>query len=203
MGKTLKSAIAEVEKCAAGFRYYAEHGERLLAPTEVDTPAGHVTARWLPMGPVLAVMPWNFPYWQVIRFAAPTIMAGNVGLLKHASSVQGCAAAIEATILKAGAPEGLFQNPRDQIIEGRRPDRRRPHRRGDLDRQRGRGRQGRRSRGPRAQEGRARTRRVGPVRRHALRRHRSRRHDRGDRTRPEYRPVVHLREADDRPRRRL
>jgi succinate-semialdehyde dehydrogenase/glutarate-semialdehyde dehydrogenase len=110
MGKTLKSAIAEVEKCAAGFRYYARHGLRLLEATDVETPAGHVTARWLPMGPVLAVMPWNFPYWQVIRFAAPTIMAGNVGLLKHASSVQGCAAAIEATILKAGAPEGLFQN---------------------------------------------------------------------------------------------
>lgn len=110
MGKTLKSAIAEVEKCASAFRYYAKHGARLLAPTEVETPVGHATARWLPMGPVLAVMPWNFPYWQVIRFAAPTIMAGNVGLLKHASSVQGCAAAIEATILKASAPEGLFQN---------------------------------------------------------------------------------------------
>jgi succinate-semialdehyde dehydrogenase/glutarate-semialdehyde dehydrogenase len=110
IGKTLKSAVAEVEKCAAGFRYYARHGLRLLEATDVETPAGHVTARWLPMGPVLAVMPWNFPYWQVIRFAAPTIMAGNVGLLKHASSVQGCAAAIEATILKAGAPEGLFQN---------------------------------------------------------------------------------------------
>lgn len=110
MGKTLKSAVAEVEKCASAFRYYAKHGARLLAPTEIETPVGHATARWLPMGPVLAVMPWNFPYWQVIRFAAPTIMAGNVGLLKHASSVQGCAAAIEATILQAGAPEGLFQN---------------------------------------------------------------------------------------------
>jgi succinate-semialdehyde dehydrogenase/glutarate-semialdehyde dehydrogenase len=110
MGKTLKSAIAEVEKCAAGFRYYAKHGAKLLEATDVETPAGHVTARWLPMGPVLAVMPWNFPDGQVIRFAAPTIMAGNVGLLKHASSVQGCAAAIEATILKAGAPDGLFQN---------------------------------------------------------------------------------------------
>jgi succinate-semialdehyde dehydrogenase/glutarate-semialdehyde dehydrogenase len=110
MGKTLKSAVAEVEKCASAFRYYAKNGIKLLEPTEVDTPVGHATARWLPMGPVLAVMPWNFPYWQVIRFAAPTIMAGNVGLLKHASSVQGCAAAIEATILKAGAPEGLFQN---------------------------------------------------------------------------------------------
>ncbi|MBN8816598.1 MAG: NAD-dependent succinate-semialdehyde dehydrogenase [Sphingomonas sp.] len=110
MGKTFKSATAEVLKCASAFRYYAKHGVKLLAPTEVETPVGHATARWLPMGPVLAVMPWNFPYWQVIRFAAPTIMAGNVGLLKHASSVQGCAAAIEATILKAGAPEGLFQN---------------------------------------------------------------------------------------------
>ena len=110
MGKTLKSAVGEVEKCASAFRYYAKHGARLLAPTEVETPMGHTTARWLPMGVVLAVMPWNFPYWQVIRFAAPTIMAGNVGLLKHASSVQGCAAAIEETILKAGAPAGLFQN---------------------------------------------------------------------------------------------
>jgi succinate-semialdehyde dehydrogenase / glutarate-semialdehyde dehydrogenase len=110
MGKTLKSAIAEVEKCAAGFRYYAEHGPALLAPTEIELPHGHASAHWLPMGAVLAVMPWNFPYWQVIRFVAPAIMAGNVGLLKHASSVQGCAAAIEEVILQAGAPEGLFQN---------------------------------------------------------------------------------------------
>ncbi|MBS0478434.1 MAG: NAD-dependent succinate-semialdehyde dehydrogenase [Proteobacteria bacterium] len=110
MGKTLKSAVAEVEKCASAFRYYARHGAAMLKPTDIETPAGHATARWLPMGPVLAVMPWNFPYWQVVRFAAPTIMAGNVGLLKHASNVQGCAAAIEATIVKAGAPEGLFQN---------------------------------------------------------------------------------------------
>lgn len=110
MGKTLKSAVAEVEKCAAAFRYYARHGARLLSSVEVDTPVGHAVARWLPMGPVLAVMPWNFPYWQVVRFAAPAIMAGNVGLLKHASSVQGCAAALEETILAGGAPEGLFQN---------------------------------------------------------------------------------------------
>lgn len=110
MGKTLKSAVAEVEKCAAGFRYYARHGAQLLKPVEVDTPVGHAMARWLPMGAVLAVMPWNFPYWQVVRFAAPAIMAGNVGLLKHASSVQGCAAALEETILAGGAPEGLFQN---------------------------------------------------------------------------------------------
>ncbi|RIA37804.1 succinate-semialdehyde dehydrogenase/glutarate-semialdehyde dehydrogenase [Hephaestia caeni] len=110
MGKTLKSAIAEVEKCATAFRHYAQHGPAMLEDRRFDTASGTATARWLPMGPVLAVMPWNFPYWQVIRFVAPTIMAGNVGLLKHASNVQGVAAAIEATILKAGAPAGLFQN---------------------------------------------------------------------------------------------
>lgn len=110
MGKTLKSAIAEVEKCVAGFRYYAEHGPAFLEPSVTPLAIGTATARWLPMGPVLAVMPWNFPYWQVIRFLAPTILAGNVGLLKHASSVQGCAAAIEEAVLNAGAPAGLFQN---------------------------------------------------------------------------------------------
>jgi succinate-semialdehyde dehydrogenase/glutarate-semialdehyde dehydrogenase len=110
MGKTLTSAIAEVEKSASAFRYYAEHGPALLADTEIALPNGRAVAHWLPMGPVLAIMPWNFPYWQVVRFVAPTIMAGNVGLLKHASLTQGVAALIEATILKAGAPEGLFQN---------------------------------------------------------------------------------------------
>ena len=110
MGKTLKSAISEVEKCVAGFRHYAAHGPAMLAPTAIRTATGQATARWLPLGPVLAVMPWNFPYWQVVRFLAPTIMAGNVGLLKHASLCQGVGAAIEATVLAAGAPVGLFQN---------------------------------------------------------------------------------------------
>jgi succinate-semialdehyde dehydrogenase / glutarate-semialdehyde dehydrogenase len=110
MGKTLASAVAEVEKCIAAFRHYAEKGPDYLAPTEVSGPFGHATARWLPLGPVLAVMPWNFPYWQVVRFLAPTIMAGNVGLLKHASSVQGCAALIAQMASAAGAPDGLFQN---------------------------------------------------------------------------------------------
>jgi succinate-semialdehyde dehydrogenase/glutarate-semialdehyde dehydrogenase len=110
MGKTLKSAIGEVEKCAAAFRHYAENGPAMLEDRRVAVATGTATAHWLPMGPVLAVMPWNFPYWQVVRFAAPTIMAGNVGLLKHASNVQGVAAAIEETIVKAGAPAGLFQN---------------------------------------------------------------------------------------------
>lgn len=106
MGKTLKSAIAEIEKCAAGFRHYAQEGPSMLEPRQFQG----ATATWHPMGPVLAIMPWNFPYWQVVRFLAPTIMAGNVGLLKHASNVQGVAAAIEDMVIAAGAPAGLFQN---------------------------------------------------------------------------------------------
>jgi succinate-semialdehyde dehydrogenase/glutarate-semialdehyde dehydrogenase len=110
MGKTLKSSIAEVRKCAAGFRHYAQHGPAMLADRTIPLASGSAKARWLPTGAVLAVMPWNFPYWQVVRFLAPTIMAGNVGLLKHASSVQGVAAAIEEMVVAAGAPEGVFQN---------------------------------------------------------------------------------------------
>ncbi|MBX9815051.1 MAG: succinate-semialdehyde dehydrogenase [Proteobacteria bacterium SG_bin5] len=111
MGKTLKSARAEVEKCAAGLRYYAQHGPAMLREIEVPSVgAARVRQVWLPIGPVLAVMPWNFPYWQVVRFLAPAIMAGNVGLLKHASLTQGCASAIEEMVAAAGAPAGLFQN---------------------------------------------------------------------------------------------
>ncbi|WP_066646665.1 MULTISPECIES: NAD-dependent succinate-semialdehyde dehydrogenase [Sphingomonas] len=110
MGKTLKSALAEVQKCAGGFRYYAQNGPAMLADIEVPLASGRARQQWLPIGPVLAVMPWNFPYWQVVRFLAPTIMAGNVGLLKHASLTQGCAAAIEEMVIAGGAPAGLFQN---------------------------------------------------------------------------------------------
>ncbi|RYD50224.1 MAG: NAD-dependent succinate-semialdehyde dehydrogenase [Sphingomonadales bacterium] len=111
MGKPISGAVAEVDKCISGFRHYAEHGPSYLEPTTVQTPnGGHADARWLPMGPVLAVMPWNFPYWQVVRFLAPTIMAGNVALLKHASNVQGCAALIQQLVSAAGGPDGLFQN---------------------------------------------------------------------------------------------
>lgn len=110
MGKTLAGAVAEVEKCISGFRHYAVRGPSYLEPGKMQTANGHAVARWLPMGPVLAVMPWNFPYWQVVRFLAPTIMAGNVGLLKHASNVQGCAALIQQMMSAAGAPDGLFQN---------------------------------------------------------------------------------------------
>ncbi|MBB3980877.1 succinate-semialdehyde dehydrogenase/glutarate-semialdehyde dehydrogenase [Sphingobium fontiphilum] len=111
MGKTLKSALAEVDKCAALFRHLAQAGPDMLAPSSIPLAAGgRAETRWLPLGPVLAVMPWNFPYWQVARFLAPTILAGNVGLLKHASNVQGAAALIERMVKEAGAPAGVFQN---------------------------------------------------------------------------------------------
>ncbi len=109
MGKTYKSAIAEAVKCTTACRYYAENTERFMADEVVETGAKKSFVRYLPIGPILAVMPWNFPFWQVIRFAAPALMAGNVGLLKHASNVPQCALAIESIFLEAGFPEGAFQ----------------------------------------------------------------------------------------------
>ncbi|MEM1121851.1 MAG: aldehyde dehydrogenase family protein, partial [Bacteroidota bacterium] len=110
MGKTLKSAISEVEKCAWVCRYYAEKTAEFLAPEVVATDASKSYVHFAPIGIVLAVMPWNFPLWQVFRFAAPALMAGNAGLLKHASNVPGSAKLIQAIFQKAGFPKGLFTN---------------------------------------------------------------------------------------------
>src|SRR5437899_134030 len=109
MGKTFRSAVDEAAKCAWVCRYYAENAERFLADEIVETTASRSYIRYQPLGPVLAVMPWNFPFWQVLRFAAPALMAGNVGLLKHASIVTQSALLIEELFRKAGFPEGVFQ----------------------------------------------------------------------------------------------
>jgi succinate-semialdehyde dehydrogenase / glutarate-semialdehyde dehydrogenase len=109
MGKPLKEGHAEIKKCAGVCEYYAENAESFLKPEPVKTDASNSFISFQPIGIVLAVMPWNFPFWQVFRFAAPALMAGNAGILKHASNVPGCALAIENVFIKAGFPKSIFR----------------------------------------------------------------------------------------------
>src|ERR1700720_4596967 len=126
MGKPLKAAVAEALKCATGCRYYAENAEKFLTDEVIETPAKRSFIRYLPIGPILAIMPWNFPFWQVFRFVAPALMAGNIGLLKHASNVPQCALKIEDIVRRGGFAEGVFQTlligsgPVDSILNDSR-----------------------------------------------------------------------------------
>jgi succinate-semialdehyde dehydrogenase/glutarate-semialdehyde dehydrogenase len=109
MGKLLSESIAEVEKCALACQYYSENAEKFLQDEQIKTEGQESFVTYKPLGVVLAVMPWNFPYWQVIRFAAPALCAGNAAVLKHASNVPGCALALEEIFKEAGFPENLFR----------------------------------------------------------------------------------------------
>ena len=109
MGKPIRAAVDEAAKCALACRYYAEHGPAFVADQHVDDEGHRSFIAYDPLGVVLAVMPWNFPFWQAIRFMAPAFVAGNVGLLKHASNVPQCALELESLVHRAGAPDGVFQ----------------------------------------------------------------------------------------------
>ena len=195
MGKPIVQSEAEVDKCAGTCDYYAEHAERFLAVQPRETDATKSYVRFDPLGIILAVMPWNFPFWQVFRFAAPALMAGNAGLLKHASNVPQCALAIEDIFKAAGFPRGLFRTALIGSSAVGGLDRGCAGRRGHADRQRARGQPGRRAGGARDQEDRARARRERPL--HRARRRRSGPGREGRRRCPAHqqRPELHLGEA--------
>src|SRR5262249_47942653 len=119
MGKILSEAEAEVEKCAHQADWYAEHGPKMMADEPASTGAVNAYVPYLPLGPILAIMPWNFPVWQLTRMAIPTILAGNVVLVKHSANTQRCSLEFERVMLEAGFPEGVFQNlilKRDDVV---------------------------------------------------------------------------------------
>jgi len=126
MGKTLKSAVAEVKKCAMGCRYYADNAAAMMKDEPVQATVAQTFKRYLPLGPIMVVMPWNYPLWQVYRFVGPALMAGNTGLLKHASNVPQCALSVEDVVRRAGFPDGALQNifvTTDQVGDMLRDDR--------------------------------------------------------------------------------
>ena len=204
MGKPLAESRAEVEKCATACDYYAEHAGDFLADEPVATSADRSWIGYEPVGVVLAVMPWNFPLWQVLRFAAPALMAGNAALLKHSPNTTGCALAVQRVLAEAGAPEGLFTalvvaEPDVPAVTRRLIDDPRD-RRGDHHRQRAGRPGGRRGRGRRDQEVGARAGRLRPVRRPRRRRPAAGgRHGR-PRPVPQRRAELHLAEAAHRRR---